>query len=36
MPNVAYNYALETNAGFFQRHGIAVGDKVLLPAKPSR
>lgn len=35
LPNVPYRLALETNAGFFQRHGIAVGDKVLTPAAAS-
>lgn len=29
-PNVPYRYALEVNAGFFQRHQIAVGDALVL------
>ena len=33
-PNVPYRYALEVNAGFFQTHGIAVGDTLLLTDLP--
>ena len=29
-PGVPYQYALEVNAGFFARHGVAVGHSVLL------
>jgi uncharacterized membrane protein (UPF0127 family) len=29
-PNVPYRYALEVNAGFFQRHQIAAGDALVL------
>jgi len=29
-PNVPYRYALEMNTGFFARHGIAVGDALLV------
>jgi hypothetical protein len=29
-PNVPYRYALEMNAGFFTRHGIALGDTLLV------
>ena len=29
-PNVPYRYALEVNAGFFQRHQVAVGDALVL------
>jgi uncharacterized protein len=29
-PNVPYRYALEMNAGFFARHGIGVGDALLV------
>ena len=29
-PNVTYRYALEVNAGFFQRHQISVGDTLLI------
>jgi len=29
---VAFQGALEVNRGFFQRHGIGTGDRVLLPA----
>ena len=40
-PDVPYQYALEVNAGFFGRHGIQVGHKLLLrdlppPAAPKR
>lgn len=30
-PGVAYWAALEVNRGFFTRHGIGVGDRVVLP-----
>ena len=30
VPNVTYRYALEVNAGFFQRHQIGVGDALLI------
>ncbi|HEV8365065.1 MAG TPA: DUF192 domain-containing protein [Gemmatimonadaceae bacterium] len=30
VPNGPYRYALEVNAGFFQRHQISVGDTLLL------
>jgi len=30
-PDAEYRYALEVNAGFFARHGIRVGSRVLLP-----
>jgi uncharacterized membrane protein (UPF0127 family) len=33
-PDVPYRYALEVNAGFLARHGIGVGDALLLPALP--
>jgi uncharacterized membrane protein (UPF0127 family) len=29
-PNVPYHYALEMNTGFFARHGIGVGDALLV------
>jgi uncharacterized protein len=29
-PNVPYRFALEMNAGFFSRHGMGVGDAVLV------
>jgi uncharacterized protein len=29
-PNVPYRYALEMNAGFFARHGVGVGDALLV------
>jgi len=32
-PDVPYRYALEVNAGFFARHGIAVGHSLQLPAR---
>lgn len=31
-PGGAYHYALETNQGWFEAHGIRVGDRVLLDA----
>jgi uncharacterized protein len=33
-PGVPYRYALEMNAGFFQRHGVGVGDAVLVGDVP--
>jgi uncharacterized membrane protein (UPF0127 family) len=36
LPNVAYQYALEANAGFFERRGIKVGDRLLLGDLASR
>lgn len=30
-PGVPYSAALEVNRGFFQRHGLSVGDRVRLP-----
>lgn len=32
-PGVPYRAALEVNRGFFQRHGVAVGDRVRLPGR---
>jgi uncharacterized membrane protein (UPF0127 family) len=29
-PDVPYQFALEVNAGYFARHGVGVGDSVLL------
>jgi uncharacterized protein len=29
-PDVPYRFALEVNAGYFERHGIGVGDALLL------
>ena len=37
-PDVPYQFALEVNAGYFARHGVGVGDSVLLrdlPAAPT-
>jgi len=34
-PDVPYQYALEVNAGYFARHGIAVGDAILLKDLPA-
>ena len=33
-PDVPYRYALEVNAGFFARHGIAVGHSIVLSDVP--
>jgi hypothetical protein len=33
-PDVPYRYALEVNAGYFARHGIAVGNTLLLTGLP--
>jgi uncharacterized protein len=30
-PGVPYQYALEVNRGFFQQHGVGIGDRVVLP-----
>jgi uncharacterized protein len=38
-PDVPYRYALEMNAGFFARHGITIGDALMvrdLPTSPAR
>lgn len=35
-PKVPYRYALEVNAGFFQRHAITVGGRVMLEDLPAR
>jgi len=34
-PDVPYRYALEVNAGYFARHGIAVGHSLVLRDVPS-
>ena len=34
-PNVPYRYALEVNAGYFARHGVAVGQTLLLGDLPA-
>ena len=34
-PGVPYQFALEVNAGYFARHGIGVGDSVLLRDLPT-
>jgi uncharacterized membrane protein (UPF0127 family) len=31
-PGVPYRAALEVNAGYFQRHGVAIGSRVTLPS----
>jgi uncharacterized membrane protein (UPF0127 family) len=31
LPHVAYSAALEVNQGFFKRHEISLGDRVILP-----
>ena len=33
-PDVPYKYALEVNAGYFSRHGVAVGNTLLLTDLP--
>ena len=33
-PDVPYQYALEVNAGYFTRHGVAVGNTLLLTDLP--
>jgi hypothetical protein len=33
-PDVRYQYALEVNAGYFARHGIVVGNSLLLNDLP--
>jgi uncharacterized membrane protein (UPF0127 family) len=33
-PDVPYQYALEMNAGYFTRHGVAVGNTLLLTDLP--
>jgi uncharacterized membrane protein (UPF0127 family) len=33
-PDVPYQYALEVNAGYFARHGIAVGNTLILNELP--
>jgi len=33
-PDVRYQYALEVNAGYFARHGIVVGNSLLLNDQP--
>ncbi len=35
-PGTAYSAALEVNRGFFARHGVGVGDQVMLPAGLAR
>jgi uncharacterized protein len=30
-PGVPYQYALEVNQGFFERQGVGIGDRVVLP-----
>jgi uncharacterized membrane protein (UPF0127 family) len=34
-PDVPYEYALEVNAGYFARHGIVVGNTLLLTDLPA-
>jgi uncharacterized membrane protein (UPF0127 family) len=34
VPNVPYQSALEVNAGFFARHGVAKGAKLVVEEKP--
>lgn len=34
-PDVPYRFALEVNAGFFARHGIGIGDSLLLRDLPA-
>ena len=34
-PDAAYQYALEVNAGYFARHGIVVGNTLLLKELPA-
>jgi hypothetical protein len=34
-PDVPYRYALEVNAGYFTRHGVAVGNTLLLTDLPT-
>ena len=34
-PDVPYEYALEVNAGYFARHGIVVGNRLLLTDLPA-
>jgi uncharacterized protein len=34
-PDVPYRYALEVNAGYFSRHGVAVGNTLLLSDLPA-
>jgi uncharacterized protein len=33
-PEVAYRYALEVSAGYFARHGVAVGNGLVLHDLP--
>jgi uncharacterized membrane protein (UPF0127 family) len=33
-PDVSYRYALEVNAGYFSRHGVTVGNTLLLTDLP--
>lgn len=33
-PGVPYRAALEVNRGWLERHGLGVGDRVRLPARP--
>lgn len=34
-PDVPYRYALEVSAGYFSRHGVAVGDGLVLQDLPA-
>ncbi len=34
-PDVPYQYALEVNGGFFERHGVVVGSRLLLSDLPA-
>ena len=35
-PNVAYRYAIEVNKGYFARHGIGVGSRLVLADVPGQ
>jgi hypothetical protein len=34
-PNVAYRYALEVNKGYFARHGVDIGSRLVLTDVPT-
>jgi uncharacterized membrane protein (UPF0127 family) len=34
-PDVSYRYALEVSAGYFARHGVVVGNSLVLPDLPA-